>query len=272
MQTDGNLVQYPVDTPDIRSYSYWASDTYGSGYNVSLNLDNDGHLYLVNSTGSNIKDLIKEGYHTNGTIYLIKIDSDGIFRLYSYRLNQNWNQSILWSSTDDKCAPKGLCGLNGYCVNEDKEPDCRCLPGFAPVMDGNFTAGCERNFSSESCKSNHETIRYTIQAVENTEWENMTYSTLSLTTREACETACLEDCNCEAAMFKDGQCMKQKLPLRFGRRNLANSNVALIKVGIPASSSNESRKHDVSENGKEKQQMTILIIGRSLIGFAIICW
>ncbi|XVF61859.1 hypothetical protein PTKIN_Ptkin08bG0168000 [Pterospermum kingtungense] len=270
MQTDGNLVQYPVDTPDTGSYAYWASNTYGSGYTASLNLDNDGHLYLVNSTDSNIKDLIKRGQDTNGTIYLMKIDPDGILRLYSYRLKQNGNQSIEWSSTYNKCQPKGLCGLNGYCVNVDQDAICRCIPGFAPVMEGNFTAGCERNFSSESCKSDHETIQYTIQAVENTKWEDMAYSVLSLTTREACETACSEDCNCEAAMFKDGQCKKQKLPLRFGRRNLGDSNVALIKVGIPASNSDESRKPDVPGDGKEKHDMTILIIGLSLICFAII--
>lgn len=150
------------------------------------------------------------------------------FRLYSYRLNDNGNQSIIWQSTYDKCAPKGLCGLNGYCVNEDTEADCRCLPGFVQVMDGNFTAGCERNFSSDSCKSDNVGIQYIIQAVQNTEWEDMAYSTLTSTTREECEEACSEDCNCEAAMFNDGHCTKQRLPLRFGRRNLGQSNIALI--------------------------------------------
>ncbi|XVF14962.1 hypothetical protein REPUB_Repub09cG0106500 [Reevesia pubescens] len=269
MQNDGHLVQYPVDTPDTASYSYWASGTNGMGDNVSLNLDNDGHLYLLNSTGFNIKDLTRGGFDTNGTIYLMKIDSDGIFRLYSYKFDQNGNQSTLWSSTYDKCDPKGLCGLNGYCVNEDKEADCRCLPGFARVIEGNFSAGCERDFSSESCKSDDGRIQYTIQAVGNTVWEDAGYSVLSLTTIEECETACFEDCNCEAAMFNDGKCSKQKLPLRFGRRNLDDSNVALIKVG--RSASNESRKHDdVSKGGKKKPHMDILIIGLSLIGFAII--
>ncbi|XVF61862.1 hypothetical protein PTKIN_Ptkin08bG0168300 [Pterospermum kingtungense] len=271
MQNDGNLVQYPVHTPDIWNRAYWVSGTDGKGDNVSLNLDNDCHLYLLNSTGSNISDIIKGGYDTNGTIYLIKIDSDGILRLYSYRHDQNWNQSILWSSTNDKCAPLGLCGLNGYCINNDtNEADCRCLPGFAPVMNGNFTAGCERNFSSESCKSDQDRIKYTIQPVENMQWELIGYSTLSLPTTEACENACLEDCNCEAALFKDQQCVKQKLPIRFGRRIPAESQIALIKVGIPASNSNESGKPDVSKDGKEKHDMTILIIGLSLIGFAVI--
>ncbi|TYG72607.1 hypothetical protein ES288_D04G035100v1 [Gossypium darwinii] len=270
MQHDGNLVQYPVDTPDTAPYSYWSSFTDGKGDNVSLNLDNDGHLYMLNSTGFNIKDLTTGGYDdTNRTIYLIKIDSDGIFRLYSYRFDRNGNRSVIWSSTSDKCAPKGLCGLNGYCVDVDREANCRCLPGFAPVIEGNFTAGCERSFSSDSCKNDDGKIQYTIQAAENTVWEDTGYSEVTSTTREECETACYEDCNCEAAMFNDGNCTKQRLPLRYGRRNLSNSNIALIKVGI-YSSINEPRKHaDEPKDGNGKVHTDILIIGLSLIGFAI---
>ncbi|TYG72609.1 hypothetical protein ES288_D04G035300v1 [Gossypium darwinii] len=266
MQHDGNLVQYPVDTPDTAPYSYWSSFTDGKGDNVSLNLDNDGHLYMLNSTSFNIKDLTTGGYDdTNRTIYLMKIDSDGIFRLYSYRLDRNGNRSVIWSSTSDKCAPKGLCGLNGYCVDVDSEANCICLPGFAPVIEGNFTAGCERNFSSDSCKNDDGKIQYTIQAAENTVWEDTGYSEVTSTTREECETACYEDCNCEAAMFNDGKCTKQRHPLRYGRRDLSNSNIALIKVGI-YSSINEPRKHaDEPKDGNGK----LLIIGLSLIGFSI---
>ncbi|KAK8497377.1 hypothetical protein V6N12_018872 [Hibiscus sabdariffa] len=268
MQNDGNLVQYPVDTPDTAPYSYFSSGTDGRGDNVTLNLDDDGLLYLLNSTGSNIRNLTQGGYETNGTIYLMKIDPDGILRLYSYRLNQNGNRSIIWTTTSDKCVPKGLCGLNSYCVNEDEEVNCICLPGFAPVMGGNFTAGCARNFSSEACKNDDGRIRYITQAAVNTVWENTGYSELSLRTREECETACSQDCNCDAAMFEDGKCNKQRLPLRYGRRNLGDSNVALIKVGIP--SSNEETKRDgVPKDGKGEPQREILIIGLSLIGFAI---
>ncbi|KAE8655905.1 hypothetical protein F3Y22_tig00117016pilonHSYRG00506 [Hibiscus syriacus] len=271
MQNDGNLVQYPVDTPDTAPYSYYSSGTDGRGDNVTLNLDNDGLLYLLNSTGYNIRSLTRGGYETNRTIYLMKIDPDGIFRLYSYGLNQNGNRSVIWSSTDDKCAPKGLCGLNGYCVNLDEQVDCRCLPGFVPVMEGNFTAGCQRNSSSDSCKNNDGRIRYIIQAAENTVWEYTGYSELSLRTREECEMVCSQDCNCDAAMFKDGKCNKQRLPLRYGRRDLHDSNVALIKVGI-ISLSNESRKHeddDVVKDRKGETHRDILIIGLSLTGFSI---
>ncbi|KAA3464502.1 G-type lectin S-receptor-like serine/threonine-protein kinase LECRK3 [Gossypium australe] len=231
---DGNLVQYPVGV-GVPIYAYWSTGTFVSGDNVSLNLDNDGHLYMLNSTGFNIKHLTIGGYDdTNRTIYLMKIDSNGILRFYSYRLDQNGNRSIIWSSTSDKCAPMGVCGLNGYCVNVDREANCICLLGFALVIEGNFTAGCERNFSSDSCKNDDGKIQYTIQAVENTVWEDTGSSEVTSTTREECETACYEDCNCIY------------------------------------SSINEPRKHDDEpKDGNGKAHTDILIIGLSLIGFAI---
>ncbi|KAJ0041477.1 hypothetical protein Pint_27161 [Pistacia integerrima] len=198
------------------------------GENVSLNLDVDGHLYLVNSTGFVIKDLTPGGYSIEGTIYLMKIDTDGIFRLYSFKLNQNSSVSIVWASSVDKCSSKGLCGLNRYCVKNDRDIYCKCLPGFLVSGEG----GCQKNFSTENCESKDGNIKYTIDRVANTTWEDASYSILSLPTEEECEKACLEDCSCEAAMFKDGECRKQKLPLRFGIKLESESNLALIKVGV----------------------------------------
>ncbi|KAM3290288.1 hypothetical protein P3S67_018577 [Capsicum chacoense] len=80
----------------------------------------------------------------------MKIDVDGILRVYSHSLNQQ-NSSAIWSSTYDRCTPKGLCGLNGFCVNLDDQVQCSCLPGFDSVMPGNWSAGCERNFTAETC-------------------------------------------------------------------------------------------------------------------------
>ena len=153
MQTDGHLVQYPVRTPNTAEYSYWASGTGGQGDNVSLCLDDDGHLYLLNSTGTNIRNLTGGGYPTKDTIYLMRIDADGIFRLYSHNLDKNGNFSVIWSSSYDKCDPKGLCGLNGFCTINDQDADCLCLPGFTSVNLGNWSSGCERNFTAEGCKS-----------------------------------------------------------------------------------------------------------------------
>uniref|UniRef100_A0A2K2AC54 Bulb-type lectin domain-containing protein n=1 Tax=Populus trichocarpa TaxID=3694 RepID=A0A2K2AC54_POPTR len=150
MQNDGNLVQYPVNTPDTGSYAYFASGTDGAGDNVTLNLDPDGRLYLLNSTGFNIKNITAGGYPTKEAINMMKLDTDGIFRLYSQNLTRNGNRLDVWSSTSNKCDPKGSCGLNGYCVMKDKEAECTCLPGFEFVSQGNGTSGCERDFDAEN--------------------------------------------------------------------------------------------------------------------------
>ncbi|XP_059436618.1 G-type lectin S-receptor-like serine/threonine-protein kinase LECRK4 [Corylus avellana] len=95
---------------------------------------------------------------------------------------------------NDGCVPKGLCGLNGYCVLNDRDIDCKHLLGFARVKEGDWGSGCERNFTVESCSASSE---YAMKE-SNTEWENDTYSLLTSSTNENCREACLQDCNYEA--------------------------------------------------------------------------
>ncbi|KAJ0096530.1 hypothetical protein Patl1_27814 [Pistacia atlantica] len=196
---------YPTVNPDGGKHAYWLSHTAGRDDNVSLNLAVDGHLYLLNSTDFNIKNLTPGGYSTEETIYLMKIDIDGIFRLYSYKLNQNNNRSIVWASSDDKCSPKGLCGPNEYCVQNDQEIRCQCLPGYASIKEGSQASGCQNIFSPESCNSTDGNIKYNIETVANISWEDSEYSNLKSQSKDECEQACLKDCSCEAAMFKDGK-------------------------------------------------------------------
>ncbi|KAG6721659.1 hypothetical protein I3842_03G123400 [Carya illinoinensis] len=227
MQHDGNLVQYPVDTPDTRAYAYYASGTDGRGDNVTLNFSPDGHLYLLSATGANIRNLTDGGYPRKETIYLMRIDADGIFRLYSYEVKQNGNWSNVWSSSNDLCEPKGLCGLNGYCVLNDNKAQCVCLPGFEMAHQ---TTGCVRSFNAAGrCSSKDEYNPHTMSELANIVWEDMPYSVLSFPLKEDCERSCLEDCNCEAALFKDSTCRKQRPPLRYGRRTLTDST-AFIKL------------------------------------------
>jgi hypothetical protein len=191
MQGDGNLVQYPADDIAVAT-AYFATGTDGSGENVTLNFDADGHLYLLNATGSNIiRNLTDGGYPTEDTIYLMRLDADGIFRIYSHYLKQKGIWSIVWSISNDVCNPKGLCGLNGFCVLNDQMAGCVCLPGFEMVQQGNRTAGCERNFIAESCKNKNGDITYNMQEVANTVWEDVSYSVLTVPFKDSCAQACL---------------------------------------------------------------------------------
>ncbi|GAY45166.1 hypothetical protein CUMW_087470 [Citrus unshiu] len=253
MQGDGNLVQYANINPYGTQHAYWASNTYNKGDNVSLNLDENGHLFLMNTTGVNIFNLTGGENPTKGMIYLMKIDSDGIFRLYSYNLRrQNSTWQVVWESTSDRCDPIGFCGFNSFCVLNDQIPDCPCLPGFVQISQGNFTSGCERNYTAEICGNK------AIRELKNTKWEDVSYYVLSETTEEKCKQACLEDCNCEAALFKEEECKMQRLPLRFGRRNLRDSSIAFVKVD-DATSSSPQAPFSVEGNKKELWKDIVII-------------
>ncbi|XP_022895467.1 G-type lectin S-receptor-like serine/threonine-protein kinase LECRK3 [Olea europaea var. sylvestris] len=264
MQADGNLVQYPVEISGP-NYAYYASGTMGTGNNVSLNLDNNGHLYLFN--GSAIISNLTRGQHRKKTIYLMRIDVDGIFRLYYRSLDPQGNWTKEWSPSEDKCAPLGLCGLNGYCIQLDTAAECECLPGFDHVNPGNWTSGCERNFPMEGCKANNQNVSYQMRSLGDTVWEDANYAILGGLTKEDCAKACLEDCNCDAAFLEDGNCKKQRLPLRFGRRVRSNPIVALIKVNTIT----QSTRGASSDSGKEIKKvirLDVLIISISLFALA----
>ncbi|XP_022895466.1 G-type lectin S-receptor-like serine/threonine-protein kinase LECRK3 [Olea europaea var. sylvestris] len=262
MQTDGNLVQYPVQM-DGPNYAYYSSGTYGRVDNVSLILDNDGHLYLFN--GSTIIRNITTGRYQTRTIYLVRIEVDGILRLYYRLLDPQGYWTKEWSPSEDKCTPLGLCGLNGFCIQMDTVAECECLPGFDHVNPGNWTSGCERNFAMEGCKASNPNINYEIKTLDNTVREDANYAVLEGLTKEDCGKACLEDCNCDAALLKDRSCRKQRLPLRYGRRFQNSSDVALIKV------STTSKKGVLGDPGKEIKKeirLDVLIISISLVALS----
>ncbi|KAL6583090.1 hypothetical protein OROMI_005168 [Orobanche minor] len=226
MQSDGNLVQYPVKTPDTATNAYYASGTAGTGGNVSLNLADDGRLYLLNGS-SFLMNITMGGLPSRGTIHLMRIDADGIFRTYSHdSLLNNDSWIVRWSSTDDKCVPKGVCGLNAFCVLMDMNASCECLPGHDFVRSGDSSADCARGSTWKVCGNN----KYEMKKVKNTVWEDNSYNVLNTPMIEDCMRACQDDCNCEAAFFKDERCSKQRVPMQFGRRQPGDSNVALIKV------------------------------------------
>ncbi|KAM5577593.1 hypothetical protein ABKV19_008105 [Rosa sericea] len=268
MQVDGNLVQYPVDTPPEAQYSYFTSFTNGAGSNVSLNFGVDGRLYLLNDTGGNLLNLTDGGLPVRGKSYLMRIDADGILRLYSYDLKQKGNWSTKWSSSTDRCKPKGICGYNSYCVTMGAAIDCRCLPGFESVNPGNQTSGCERNSSvGYVCTSKNWNCNYTMQDLGSIAWEDGPYMVLSSSGKEDCKQACLEDLNCQAAVLEGASCKKQRLPLRYGRRDEGTSNIFFLKevVMSPAAPAPDavSRK-----NGS----IVFLIIGVSFTALGSILW
>ncbi|XP_042495168.1 G-type lectin S-receptor-like serine/threonine-protein kinase LECRK3 [Macadamia integrifolia] len=229
MQSDGNLVQYPNENPQTNSKAYWASGTYGQSDNVTLNLDDDGHLYLLNNTGFTIYNLFA-GKPTNRTVfYRVAIDVDGIIRVYSIIMNQkNKLWSINWESPINKCEPKGICGFNAYCTLLNQTAICNCIPGFSFKDESLHSLGCELKINNEGYRNN------TMSMLENTVWEeDLYYAILSSKTERDCKEACLADKYCEATSFQDQKCRKLSFPLRYGRRTLDRPTTPIfVKVSM----------------------------------------
>ena len=231
MQVDGNLVQYPASKPKPEN-AYWNSETSTAGEKVSLNLDGNGRLYLLNTTtGLIVKDFYRIGSLSNKTIYRLTIGFDGILRLYSHRLNQGDDWVSEWSPTSNRCDPTGLCGPNSYCTLLDQEPICTCPPGFGFIDQEQKILGCKRDFSTDGCISTNRDT-FSLRELERIAWEDNAYSNIT-SSKADCREDCLMDCNCDVVLFKDQLCRKQMLPLRYGRiQDGDQGGTTIIKVGV----------------------------------------
>ncbi|KAF4347204.1 hypothetical protein G4B88_021525 [Cannabis sativa] len=245
MQGDGKLVQYPATSPSRPFFSYWESNINNkTGNNVSLNLDLDGHLYLLNATDQNTQTIFGGGKTFNEQVlYRLKLDVDGILRLYSHSsVDTNSGWGVKWASVGNKCAPIGLCGLNSYCVltDQDGEQDCACPPGFDFVDKQSRNLGCQRNTSidciaqSQNDHHNHdEDSHFSFVELDGIVWSNDdSYSANTAINKSACKDECLKDCNCQAVLFRknNNRCVKLTTPLRYSRIRREDLLTTIIKV------------------------------------------
>ncbi|KAL1542099.1 G-type lectin S-receptor-like serine/threonine-protein kinase LECRK3 [Salvia divinorum] len=267
MQEDGNLVQYPINTVDVEANAYYATGTYEVGSSVSFNLDSDGRLYLLNGSLP-LQNISRGGLPTQGYINFMRLDVGGILRIYSLSLG-DLTMTRSWFSTDDECVPKGFCGVNAYCTIMGGAPACQCLPGFVSAQSGNNTAPCYRALSVKGCPEIDERLKSEMLRVDITEWDETWYEKLSVSGEEECRKACLDDCNCEAAMYVDSECRKQRFPIRYGRLSSTDSNVAFIRVStatVPDLGSDSDRKII----NKKKRCVDTLIIGIVLMSIGVL--
>ncbi|KAJ8641713.1 hypothetical protein MRB53_018407 [Persea americana] len=263
MQSDGNLVIYPINTWDMPEVAIWNTATNTLGNDILLNLNNNG-LSLVKRSGSSVHNLTEGLNPPNKTtaviIYRAVLDFGGIFRLYSHHFENNGSSSMTeeWPKTFVHCDVKGFCGLNSYCIQNDTGADCRCPRGFDFLDPVQKVQACMKKFIEEGCAGKRQNKTYYIDSMKNTVWEDDPYSILFGTNEQECREACLQDCNCEAASFKDSVCRKQKLPLRYWRRSLDGSATSLIKFGNGTWASTDGFSK-TSEKGLSPRIMIIII-------------
>ncbi|WOL11956.1 G-type lectin S-receptor-like serine/threonine-protein kinase LECRK2 [Canna indica] len=274
-QNDGNVVLYPAGTTNTADDAYWDTGTFQIGFLLTLSLDSTGLLYLTGDNGNYTKNITrpKSSGSSNGSIlvyYRAIVDVDGILRLYSHSFSNNGNSTtqVEWAALQNPCLVRGVCALNSYCsLSADNEPNCLCPPGFDFIDPTKISLGCTRNSTAGDCSTassgDAEDEGLTMVTMSNTTWVNKAYSILpSSTSMDDCKAACLDDCFCAAALFEDGTCNKQVLPLRYGRTG--SNDTLFVKVG-PA-------RQSVIYQRKRKVRVDVLAISLALVGLSIVAF
>lgn len=210
-----------------------------------------------------VNNITTRGYTSSDTVYRARIDPDGIFRLYSYNLTQKGNWSIVWQAPNDTCDPKGYCGINGICFNNGQVATCQCIPGFEFLLAGDKRSGCKRRLMAGTPSG------YDIEELPNILLEDNSYSFKPIQARNECLTMCLQDLNCVAAIYREGDCRKQRFPLRYARKYPNTSDSLLVKVrGTAPSTGGDSKRPE--ERRTERIRTDILAVSVSFIAIAVV--
>ncbi|KAM0939862.1 putative protein kinase RLK-Pelle-SD-2b family [Dioscorea sansibarensis] len=229
MQTNGNLIMCPVGNDYTADYAYWDSSTYLEPY-LYLNLSEDGILFLTGNNQSQRLNLTQgdQTYNTN-TVRLARLEPNGMLYVYAYDLLENTSK-ILATRPDDECKVNGICGFNSYCAFSGGKRVCSCLPKFDYIDAEDTQAGCKSSFAFKSCigVGDNDTYYNTMDDLENVLWlqQHLSANQAFPTSKEDCRQSCLDDCNCDAAVYNGNEksCSKQSLPLNYGKENTSTSN------------------------------------------------
>ena len=274
MQADGNLVLYTTDFPlRTNNYAYWASNTVTSGFQVIYN--ESGDIYLMGNNRTKLNDVLSNNAPAGEFYQRAIIDYDGVFRQYVYPKSAGSGTPMAWSplstfipenicTTITASTGSGACGFNSYCtLGDDKRPVCKCPPGYAFLDPHNEAKGCIQDFKPEICKEgSNERSEFDFERMTNVDWPTSDYDRFQLFTEDECRRACLEDCFCAVAIFRDGDCWKKKVPLSNGRFESTNDRIALIKVGKKNSSFPHGGEGDEDESA-------LILAGSVLLGSSV---
>ncbi|KAK6925597.1 Bulb-type lectin domain [Dillenia turbinata] len=287
LQEDGNLViyttEYPLDSVSSSKNAYWASNTFGTGYQLMFN--QSGIIYLIAQNKTILQTISSDTSSTANFYHRAVLDFDGVFRHYVYpkaggSSSGEWQEawSVSASIPSNICTAinalvgSGACGFNSLCqLGDDQRPKCQCPRGYSFLDPDNEMSGCIQDFESQSCIKNSQDKDnlFDIYEMENTDWPSSDYEKFVSVNEDWCRDSCLGDCFCAVAFFGDGNCWKKKLPLLNGRIDLSTGGKALIKYRV----NNDTVPpgvENVIPNPKDSDDATLLLAGAVLFGSSVL--
>ncbi|XP_061347849.1 G-type lectin S-receptor-like serine/threonine-protein kinase LECRK3 [Gastrolobium bilobum] len=273
LNTDGTLALYTTNFPILNSlnYPYWNTKVVGRGFSLVFN--NTGYIFLGANNGSIIQMISSNAPSTQDFYQRAILEHDGVFRHYVYPKSSSSNQKA-WSSVSfipsnicmsiTEPVGNGACGFNSYCTL-DGGKSCQCPSGYSFIDPGDVMKGCMQDFDSQSCNESFpETDLFDFYEMENTDWPYSDFEHFQSVTVDWCRQACLVDCFCAVAIFRNGECWKKKLPLSNGRIDSTVGGIALIKTR----KDNSTTKFEGPI--KRNNQSKLIIVGSVLLSSSVV--
>ncbi|BFG33524.1 hypothetical protein CerSpe_197980 [Prunus speciosa] len=272
LKPDGDLLLYTTHFPlDSVNTIYWSTDTTGCGYQVIFNQSSS--IYLTARNRSILNMISNSTVSTQDFYQRATLDYDGVFRHYVYPKSTGssaagWLKA--WTSLSfippNICMTilqetgGGACGYNSICKH-DQGTICQCPPGYSFIDPDDVLKGCKKNFISQSCEAaSAETDHFYFQEMQHTDWPMSEYEKFAYVTEDWCRQACLADCFCAVANFRNGQCWLKGSPLLNGRVDPINGVTGLVKI--------RKENSTLGPGGgylKKKDNSTLVVVGSVLL-------
>ncbi|KAK8552762.1 hypothetical protein V6N13_121146 [Hibiscus sabdariffa] len=269
LQRDGNLLLYTTDFPFTdKVAAYWSTqDSIGSGFQVIFN--QSGYIYLAARNGTLLDTVFPALSSSPAQDFYLRatVDYDGVLRQYAYPktsvATSGGSGAKAWTTLSFQPSNicqrigggygGGACGYNSYCMlSEDKQrPICQCIPGYSFIDKNDIRKGCRPNFGFCD-EASQKTDLFEFETMESADWFDSSYEDFEGVTEDWCRQACLSDCFCAVATFKDGECKKRRIPLSNGIVDPDVGGKALVKV----------RKG----NANDESRSTLIRVGSVLLG------
>ncbi|KAM3372842.1 hypothetical protein ACQJBY_019638 [Aegilops geniculata] len=279
VQSDGNLVFYPIAEPTTKRYdAYWASNTVGNGSQLVFN--ETGRIYFTTTNGTQINITSAEVNSMGDYFNRATLDLDGVFRQYVYPKSRQaarvWG--LKWTAVSSvpqnicqvimaNNAGSGACGFNSYCSfdgTQDQTTICLCPDHYKFFDEDRKYKGCRPDFEPQSCDLNEEAAeaQFEMTQIDNVDWPLADYEEYSPIDLTECRRLCIIDCFCATAVFhaSTNTCWKKKLPLSNGKMAESVDRMVLIK----ARRSNNTQSQLSSGSSKWKKEKKYWILGSSL--------
>ncbi|KAJ1271503.1 hypothetical protein BS78_06G132400 [Paspalum vaginatum] len=251
LETDGNLTFYTVAVPTGFKYDgYWSTNT--SGNNGKLVYDANGTIYytLENSMQHPITVIMPAKMDSPDQYYQwATLDPDGVLRQYTYPKGEAVSSGLPIVSTAVQEVPtnictimysdfgSGVCGYNSYCTfnwNQiQTQIECACPPSYSFFDPERMYKGCKPDFTLQICDLSMAQVQEQFQMVsmDDVDWPLHAYEEYYPMNETTCQSLCLMDCFCAAAVFDQTEhCWKKKLPLSNGNAGSDVQRIVFLKV------------------------------------------